>query len=516
MKSRLDSKEFQIVLYRGIKQFIAFSSDFGYTIETEYTEPKIKFRFSFASKENYAPNPEVLSVVKYIEALTETPDSSISTVIYGPDVYDGKVQSYYMGMYSLHYFKEVYDFLQKVVYGVYLFNSKYDTPFLGAELFVNKKKYSKTKLPFEKKYLCGATGDSITLWSKKNEPQIWDGASFKPDKGKNDRIGIHLVQPEVDAKHLLNTIKSLDVGTSKYQHCYNLIIKGLSMKNVEFARGNPSDYYISLFELTKSNPKQKDEIVEDFHSIGIKNLPVTIFDIDEIKCMEDIIGWSDLLEIFQVLSTAGFAWRTALYCSLYDLIQDESFKISKKDKESVIEFQNSIFRKLMKYLTRTFNSNFIESSGNTISSEQLMLENLLNILLKSNDKDLKLKAKIALDIVLKFKQNSLTRETLILISKKFNNLVETAFYKLAEDEQVNGLEEDIKYEPTKAFAKVSKLYASWYFDRHDCLKTYINTFTKVVEMFQQNTSDLTQIITNLNPKSISFRVSILKYNQDLY
>ena len=495
-------------------KYISFSSDFEYEIDCEDSDGDItKYIFNFDSKESYSPNPEVLNVVKYVEYLAENIDSPISSVIFDPYLKIGVSDNQLTpeSVLYLNTYKETSKILKKVVYGVYLFNSRYELPLVGASLLCITKEL-KGYVP-RSRFVTGPLSNSKIQWMWRSNPPLTLDEKTKKIKNassQNDVYwGIDIIQPEVPANDLLELIRSLNGETDSpaYRHCYCLIIRGLKSQNVEFSWGTPADYFIGLIELSKSRTNQIEYIINELETIGIKELPITLFSVDELEIMSNILGWSGTLKLFDSLSSTRFSWSCAIYTSFHDLLSStEKFDIAEKDVKSIEEYNSSMLENIVNLLDDTFTQSFIINDFRVnliVSSEQYMLEILIKRLLQSNDEDILSKTSKLIDSLSKLHRNYLDRDTIILIAEKckVSQLV-NVFKRL--DETIERKEfEYYDKGPTESYYKTIMLFIN----RKKKNETIRCTIDELVNVLHDYPEELANSIKKISRTSVTNTVS---------
>ena len=498
--------------YADEKYYLAFSSEFDYEIDVGDIEEGTvyKYSFTFDAKESYSPNPEVLHVIKYIEELTENIDSPISSVIYAADTKLVKISS--EDLRDLNYYEDVSDLLNKVVYAIYLVNGRYESPLIGAELLLPSVRLSS-------RFITGPLGNSFTTWNQRKNPiLIWNSRTKRLDIEEEDKniMGIHIIQPEVPINDLLENIRTLNGNSndSKFRHFHTLILRGLKSENCDFTWGNPGDYMMALFEINKSFPNQKKQIIKDLDSIGVKNLSVTAFDINQLQVIPNIIGWSDLMDIFKYLSESNFLWLCAAY-STFTLIDKDTIEISEKEMKILKNYCTSLLDKITKEFDNKIAKQILKlqerntSIPNKFKNIQFMIELVISSLLKSDDESFEPIYTRMLDVISSMPDLNFSRQTILLIAKKNPDNLEYSVHNLSPAAINAGLVEDIEFESTEEYKEITMNYAkealyNWY--GPTTLSTEYDLFEKIVNLIKHYPEELLDFIINLDHQLIKYEV----------
>ena len=510
-----------------VEYFLAFSSEFEYEIDIDCTAGEIfKYYFTFDSIESFSPNSEVLSVIKYIEELTENIDSPLSSVIYAAD--SEVLNPFPKTSYDINYYQSANHIFKKVVYAVYLINSRYESPLVGAEIvFPDFPKAC---------YLTGPIGNSFTVWNPSKFPVlIWReksglGYPWIPftTKGaiyigpKETRLGINIIQPEIPAKDLLDNIRALngEIDSSKYRHCYTLIMRGLKAQNLDFSWGTPSDYLLGLVEITKSFPNQQKHIIKELESIGLDNIYVDAFDMNQITILLNILGWSNFFEILQFLSKSRFVWKCACYYSL-TLIDLDNVVISETEFDKVKKMMGDLLKDIILEYDLKITKQFLkfeeanESITPQIESIKLMLELVVIALLKSDDKKMQPIYTKMIDTLstLEEVKFNFSRDTMISIAKRIPNYLEFILPNLSTSSFISDLE--FEFDSSDEHKKVSLKYAECYLNiwfSDSPLSNEFHYFEKIVESVKQHPDSLFTIIKATQVQVIGYKVRNYNYN----
>ena len=425
--------------------YIAFTSDFDYKIGYhELTTGTIaKYKFSYSSKEDYSPNPEVLKVVEYIHDLAENIESPHCTVIFSPDRED-----------ILQYRINNQFFIQKVQYGVYLFNSQYQTPLIGTEEISWGEKYQQYS------FLTSPAGNNSTKWKRSNSPYLWNEKSKTARKGSKStqRNGINIYQPSIRIECINTEIELLNgiCEGSKYNHLNCLLLRKFKGRN-HSTFNDFNEHILAFVELTKSLPNQIEyltESLQDFHKEFSEY--AESFTEEQMEKLEQILGWNNIIKLFDSLSAKSCDIMCVYFLHLYSVTNNPStHNISESIIKYLKEFQSKLIARILKY------GDYIRYTYPSNSRMLKLMEGVLLIFFKSNKSKLRENTIKIVNQLMILTTLYFERETLTFISKYLESKFDSIFHKIHSSSVWNSIEERKDDESFVEDKRVSVAYAKY-------------------------------------------------------
>lgn len=502
LKSKLDSSLIFHLDCLSSLAYIAFSSDFEYTISYQegITGEIQKYKFNFTSKKDYTPNQEVQSVIQYIEKISMNIDSSKRVIIYAPEVDNPTNKPLEM---DIRCFEEVYTFLSKVMYGVYLFNSKYIQPVVGSELFLcigpRRKTLSCSSIsrPYGKTFIFYDNGID---W-KDNPPFVWNKKRKNAKKAavKTFRYGISITEPDIKPEDLYQLVKSLHLDSDifKYNHLRYLIMRGIdgNFKKIP-------DYLLLLVEHTKSLPNQIEYIIECIGNINLDR-EMDVFKFEQWKLLlEHGFAWKDMIKLFNFLVNINIEWKFIIYFFLLSM--------SKNGEEFLYEETEAIQNTrliVLEYIVDDIVSNIsVLNSFLKMSYFEKFLESLFS----SNNKSDILKVTKMLQNLPKLQNfQGFRRYTLLCISIHASDILEEVLELMDIDKIIHVIEEKCDIEISEAQKRLSIAIIK-------CLSKTIfaplsygtrKFETLFLQEMKEYPEEMKSILTSIPPKNISFEVN---------